>query len=200
MYLEISKNGLTDASKSQLNTLKSEANSGNPDAQYFLGKMYASGVGVPKSLEEAQTWLKKATFNGVPEAEHEAIAVDEELARAQEREAKRKSEVAEEARKQREAEDLARKEREARDREAIAKREADKVAARKDAERTKLDQDKDKDKLAVTEKDRLEKEKLERDKAEAAKAKSAAQTDDTKASFESDPCKGKSARFLSTCR
>ena len=51
-----------------------------------------------------------------------------------------------------------------------------------------------------SEKDRLEKEKLERDKAEAAKAKSAAQTDDTKASFESDPCKGKSARFLSTCR
>ena len=201
LYIDISKNGLTDTSKNQFSTLRTEANTGNPDAQYFLGKMYASGVGVPKNLEDAQTWLKKATFNGVPEAEHEAIAVDEELARVQERETKRKAEAADEARKQREAEDLARKEKEAREREVIAKREADKSAARKDAERSKLEQDKATfDQASKAEKERIEKEKQERSNIKSADT-SKPQTDDAaKSTFESDPCKGKSARFLSTCR
>lgn len=200
LFLDISTYGLTDASKNQLSTLRAEAISGNADAMYFLGKMFASGVGVPKSLEDAQTWLKKAAFNGVPEAEHEAIAVDEELNRVQEREARRKAEAAEEARKQREAEDLARKEKEARDRELAAKREAEKaaaLAARKDAEKSKVDQDKQSADQAA--KERAEKEKQEREKAEAAKRKEE-QDSASKATFESDPCKGKSARFLSTCR
>lgn len=204
LYLDISTNGLTDSSKNQLSTLRTEAVSGNADAMYFLGKMFASGVGVPKSLEDAQTWLKKAAFNGVPEAEHEAIAVDEELNRVQEREAKRKAEAAEEARKQREAEDLARKEKEARERELASRREAEKAAAvaaaaRKDAEKSKSDQDKQSSEQAQAAKERAEKEKQEREKAEAAKRKDE-QDEATKATFESDPCKGKSARFLSTCR
>lgn len=204
LYLDISSNGLTDTSKNQLSALRTEANSGNADAMYFLGKMFASGVGVPKSLEDAQIWLKKAAFNGVPEAEHEAIAVDEELNRVQEREARRKAEAAEEARKQREAEDLARKEKEARDRELAARREAERAAAaaaaRKDAEKSKLDQDKQvSDQATLAARERAEKEKQEREKAEAAKRKEE-QDAAAKATFESDPCKGKSARFLSTCR
>lgn len=200
LFIEISVNGLNDFTKSQLANLRTEASNNNSDAQYFLGKMYASGVGVPKSLEDALTWLNKATFNGVPEAEHEAIAVEEELVRIREREAKRRAEAAEESRKQREADDLARKEREARDRENSAKREADKTAARKEAERNKLELDRiASQQVEQDEKTRIEREKQEREKAEAAK-RQAEKDAAAKATFESDPCKGKSARFLSTCR
>ena len=211
LLLDISKNGLTDTSKNQLNILRSEANSGSPDAQYFLGKMYASGVGVPKSLEDAQTWLKKAAFNGVTEAETEAIAVDEELARMQEREAKRKAETAEEARKQREAQDLARKEKEARERELAARREAEKAATARNSQ-DKVNEQLTKEQAIKLEKDRIEKEKADRVKTAAAEAskksepdkaepaKSEAADEASKATFETDPCKGKSARFLSTCR
>lgn len=200
LYIEISLNGLNDFSKSQLTNLRTEASNNNPDAQYFLGKMYAGGVGVPKSLEDALTWLNKATFNGVPEAEHEAIAVEEELVRIREREAKRRAEAAEEARRQREADELARKEKEAREREAAAKKEAEKIAARKEAERLKLEQDKiAAEQAEQAEKDRLEREKQERERAEAAR-RQAEKAAAEKATFESDPCKGKSARFLSTCR
>lgn len=200
LYIEISMNGLNDFSKTQLATLRIEAANGNADAQYFIGKMFATGVGVPKSLEDALTWLNKATFNGVPEAEHEAIAVEEELVRIREREAKRRAEAADDARKQREAEDLARKEKEARDRELAAKRESDKAFARKDAEKSKLEQDRlASEQAEKVEKERLEREKQEREKAEAARRK-AEQEAAAKATFEADPCKGKSARFLSTCR
>ena len=89
LYLEIKSNGLNDFTKTQLGVLRQESASGNAHAQYFLGKMYAAGVGVPKSLNNALTWLNKATFNGIPEAEHEAIAVEEELARIRAKQAKK---------------------------------------------------------------------------------------------------------------
>ncbi|MDQ1363909.1 MAG: uncharacterized protein QG652_1771 [Pseudomonadota bacterium] len=201
LYLDISANGLTDASKNQMTALRNEAAGNNPDAQYFLGKMYASGVGVPKSLDDALVWLNKAAFNGVPEAEHEAIAVDEELARIREREAKRRVEAAEETRKQKEAEDLARKEKEARERELVTRREAEKAAAaRKEAERKAEQEKMASGQNEKAEKERLEKEKQEREKAEAAAMQKQEQEEAKKATFESDPCKGKSARFLSTCR
>ncbi|RDH83713.1 MAG: hypothetical protein DIZ80_06115 [endosymbiont of Galathealinum brachiosum] len=204
LYLEIQSNGLNDFTKSQLGKLRQEAASGSANAQYFLGKMYSAGVGVPKSLNNALTWLNKATFNGVPEAEHEAISVEEELARIREREAKKRA-GALEASKKRKAEDarlkaVKQKEDEKKRKAAAAKRKSNKDAeARRTSEqRRRLEEDR----KAIAD----EKAQLERDRraADAEKARKAKKEKDAKAkekaSFESDPCKGKSARFLSTCR
>jgi TPR repeat protein len=200
LYLEISSNGLNDFTKSQLANLRSEAAGGSADAQYFLGKMYAAGVGVPKSLTNALTWLNKATYNGIPEAEHEAIAVEEELARIREREAGRRATALAAAQKKKAEEAKARKAKEAKEREQAAKRDAKRRAdARRSADKRR--RDKEASDLAVQQ-DRVEQEQLAKERAAAAaEARRLAEIEKKKkAKFVSDPCKGKSARFLSTCR
>jgi len=200
LYLEINSNGLNDFTKSQLANLRKEAANKNPDAQYFLGKMYAVGVGVPKSLENALTWLNKATYGGIAEAEHEAIAVEEELARIRERESKRRAGALAAAQKKKQEEAKVRKEQEVKDRELAAKREAKRKAdARRSAEKSRRDREAS---ALAAEKDRAEQERIAKekeDKAEEAR-KLAELEKKKKAKFVSDPCKGKSARFLSTCR
>ncbi len=204
LYLEIDNNGLNDFTKSQLSNLRREAANGNADAQYFLGKMYAAGVGVPKSLTNALTWLNKATYSGVSEAEHEAIAVEEELAHLREREANRRATAlaaaqkrkAEEARRAKETKEA----RQAKENELEAKREAKRRSeARRNAEKRRREQEA----LAkAAEQDRAEQEQIAKEKAAEAEAtrKLAEVEKKKKAKFVSDPCKGKSARFLSTCR
>ena len=203
LYLEIKSNGLNDFTKSQLGVLRQESASGNPDAQYFLGKMYAAGIGVPKSLNNALTWLNKATFNGIPEAEHEAIAVEEELARIREAEAKKRAGALAAAKKRKaEAERqkvIKQKEAEKKRKVAAAKRKSDKDAEyrRSSDQRKRLEEER---RALEKEKNQLEKDRkaMEAEKTRKAKKEKAAKPE--KSSFESDPCKGKSARFLSTCR
>ncbi|MCW9012930.1 MAG: hypothetical protein OQL06_04035 [Gammaproteobacteria bacterium] len=206
LYLDIKAHGMNAPRKDQVAVLRKEAASGNADAQYFLGKMYASGIGVPKNLNNAASWLNKAAFNGIPEAEHEAIAVEEEQARISDRSAKRRAVAEEEARKKQEAERKekelaaakAQKEKEARQRELAAKREAErKAASRREAEKRRREQESAESKAAAA-----EQEKLERERAEKAKIVQVTKQDEKKesASFDADPCKGKKARFLSTCK
>ncbi len=208
LYLEIQSNGLNDYSKSQLGVLRTEAVSGNANAQYFLGKMYAAGVGVPKSLTNALTWLNKATFNGLSEAEHEAIAVEEELARIREAQAKKRDAALAKSKKRKAEEDRLKaiqKKEDAKRRQAEnTKRKNNKniEAKRAEAERRKMLEER---RLLAEEKRRLEKERQEIESeiarnAEAAKQAKQTQKPAKEASYVSDPCKGKSARFLSTCR
>jgi len=198
LYLEIRTNGLNDFTKSQLGNIRSEAAAGNADAQYFLGKMYAAGVGVPKSLTNALTWLNKATFNGIPEAEHEAIAVEEELARMRERESSRRAAALAAAKKKKQDDEKAKKAKQAKDRELTAKRnEQRRSEARRLADQKRKQQAKAK--AAIAANDRKE---LERLRQQQAAAKKAAEAEKSKkaTSFESDPCKGKKAKFLSICK
>jgi len=212
LYLDIKSNGLNDGTKTKLGTLRQRAASGNANAQYFLGKMYANGVGVPKSLDNALIWLNKATFNGVSEAEHEAIAVSEKLAQIKEKDAGKRNLALEAAKKQKAEQERIKakklKDAEKKRRAEAAKRKFNKNAeARRAAERRAADQRK----LMEAERKALAKEKAklekERQAVEAEKARKARQDKKEKSarsnhnnSFESDPCKGKSARFLSTCR
>lgn len=208
LYLEIQNNGLNDYTKSQLGVLRQESVSGNADAQYFLGKMYAAGVGVPKSLNNALTWLNKATFNGVTEAEHEAIAVEEELVRIREKEAKKRVNALEATNKKKLEEEKAKQARKKKDLEkkrkadaaAVArrkaKREADNKRASSDS-RKRIDEDKKAAEMAARQK------QAEAKAAAAAKstASKKSSSNNDKQSFEADPCKDKKkARFLSTCR
>lgn len=210
LYIEIAANGLNDFTKSQLGVLRQEAASGNYNAQYFLGKMYAAGVGMPKSLHNALTWLNKATFNGVSEAEHEAIAVEEELARIRERESKKRA-VAIVAAKKKRAEES--KQQEIKHQQAEKQRLAN-IARKTSAEKAKaqrLADDRrrfDQERSAfVAERERLQQEKIEQAKADAQAEAMREQEqvvqkapEKKKSSFVSDPCEGRSARFLSTCR
>jgi len=199
LYIEIDNNGLNDFTKSQLGNIRKEAASGNADAQYFLGKMYAAGVGVPKSLTNALTWLNKATFNGVSEAEHEAIAVEEELDRIRDREAKRRASALAASKKKKADEEKARKAKKTKDRALAAKRSEQR---RSDARKLVEQKRKDKERAAVaaqqSEKDKQEHKRLQKKKTEPRKL--AGTKSKKKASFVSDPCKGRKARFLSTCK
>lgn len=199
LYLEIQSNGLNDFSKTQLGVLRQEAASGNPDAQYFLGKMYATGVGVPKSLNNALTWLNKATFNGVSEAEHEAIAVEEELARIRAAEAQKRAVALEEAKKKKLEEERRNAEQakaaeQKRQQEAQRKRQRELEQQRAAEERQ---QRIDSQKQAQAERERMTQQQS---KAEAAPVIKPVEESTSSESFVSDPCKGPQARFLSTCR
>jgi len=205
LYLDIKTNGLNDYSKTQLGVLRQESASGNPDAQYFLGKMYGKGVGVPKSLDNALTWLNKATFNGVSEAEHEAIAVEEELARLREKTAKKRAIALEAAKNKKAEEEAARKQKKQEEEKARLAEEA-RRKSKKNLDAIKIANEKKKleaERAALArEKARLEKERAAQQKAEQVKEQENEKEASSpgKASFESDPCKGKQARFLSTCR
>ena len=200
LYLDIKSNGLNDYTKTQLGVLRQESASGNSDAQYYLGKMYASGVGVPKSLDNALTWLNKATFNGVSEAEHEAIAVEEELARIREKTAKKRAKALEASKNKKAEEEAAKKKKKA---EKARLAEETKRKSKKNAEAIKIAKEKkrlnaERAELA-REKDRLNKQRAA-SKKNTTQIKADSSKEASKSSFESDPCKGKQARFLSTCR
>lgn len=45
-------------------SLLPRAEAGHADAQYMLGLMYEQGIGVPKDVSAAMTWLKKAAEAG----------------------------------------------------------------------------------------------------------------------------------------
>lgn len=211
MFLKIQANGLDAASKAELGVLRQEAAAGKADAQYFLGKMYATGVGVPKSLNNAITWLNKAAFNGIPEAEHEAIAAEEELVRSKDRENKKKAEALEARKKQQEEEKLKAQLKKEQEKKALAaKRRADQKAQARRQQQSQQSQadrvraDNERKARAQAEQAKLKAEQARKNelaaakKAEKTQARSASESDPE--SFESDPCKGKKARFLSTCR
>ncbi len=204
LLLDIKTQGMNAKRGELVNEITKEANAGSPDAQYFLGKMYASGLGKPKDLAQARILLNKAAFNGVPEAEFEAIAVDEEIARSEERLAKLR---VEEERKKREADELAKREQDAqkaKERELAARREADQRA--REAEQKRKERERAAAAASAREQREMEAAEREAAKAEAAAAsakpseQAPAKKVDEKAVFESDPCKGKTAKFLSICK
>ncbi len=204
LYWDVEKNGLKGGNKEKVAALQAKAKEGNPQAQYYVGKMHAHGVGLNKDSEEALKWLNKAAFVGVLEAEREAVTV---------REAKEREDIAAKKRaEEKKRADLKAK----KEREKQAKLEQQrKLEANKQAEQ------KARAEKAAQQKKAAEQQRLKAQKEAEAKAKSAAQQEaarqreaekqallkkraeeeqSRKAKFESDPCSGKSARFLSTCK
>ncbi|HHJ35231.1 MAG TPA: sel1 repeat family protein, partial [Gammaproteobacteria bacterium] len=82
LYWDVEKNGITDANKAKVESLKAKAKDGNPQAQYYVGSMYANGVGVKKDSNKAISWLNKAALVGVLAAERELTTVREGKQRA----------------------------------------------------------------------------------------------------------------------
>jgi len=216
LYWDIEKNGITKKNKAEYEALKEKADKGNPQAQYYIGKMYARGVGVKKSSSKALGWLNKAAFVGVLEAEREATLVRENQQRwaiekqrrdekkraekkaKQERERLAKQEQQKKLQAQKQAEAKARAEEAAKKNAAAAS--AQTKASEQAAEKAK------KDKLATQQHAEQQRETAQRQAAQREAEKQAiikkreADEKKRKTQFESDPCSGKSARFLSTCK
>jgi len=208
LYWDMKKNGVTDANKAEVEALKTKAKQGNPQAQYFVGKMYAEGIGVKKNTDKAIGWLNKAALVGVLAAEREVVVVREEKQRQvlakrradekkraelkakKERERLARIEEQKKLQAQKKAEAKARAEEVAKQNKAAidARVAADKAAAEKSAEKSRL--------LAQQE---AEAKRREAQKQALLKQREADEKN-RKAKFESDPCSGKSARFLSTCK
>ena len=78
LYWNVEKKGLEGKNKTKVGKLNNKAKQGNAQAQYYLGKMYAYGVGINKNPDVAIDWLEKAASAGVLEAELELTSVREE--------------------------------------------------------------------------------------------------------------------------
>jgi hypothetical protein len=208
LYWDLEKNGVTSTNKAELESLQTKAKEGNPQAQYYVGKMYSRGVGLKRNPDQAINWLNKAAFVGVLEAEREMVVVREskqnmvleqqraeekkraELRAQQDRERQAKIEEQRKLQQQKQLEAKARADEMAKQNNQKSKAEAD---ARMKAE-----------KEAAEKEQMLAKQKAEEQQREAQKQalikKREAEEAERKTQFESDPCSGKSARFLSTCK
>ena len=87
LYWDVERDGLKGENKAKVKELNMLAKQGNAQAQYYLGKMYAHGVGIDKNLDIAISWLNKAALVGVLEADLEISYVRQE----KQREAKKKA-------------------------------------------------------------------------------------------------------------
>jgi hypothetical protein len=204
LYWDVEKNGVTDANKAKIEDIKAKAKSGNGQAQYYVGKMYANGVGLKKNPDKAINWLNKAALVGVLQAEPEIVKIREDkqrqaLAKRRAEEKKRaqlkaKQEKERQAKLEEQRKLQAKKQAEAK---ARAEQKAQKKKAAAEA-KTQADQ-------AEAEKQRLLAQKQAEDRQREAQKralikKREAEEKARKTQFESDPCSGKSARFLSTCK
>ena len=204
LYWDIEKNGITKVNKAGVDVLVAEAEGGNPQAQFYVGKMHANGVGVKKNSTVAIGWLNKAALVGVLAAERELITV---------RESKKQQDRLRQNEKRRVDEEKSA--------ELKAKRELEKQAqlekqhnsqAKKKAHNDEIT----KQKIAAADASLVAEKKAEQQAQELAQKEAIARkreaqrqallkkraADEKKriTQFESDPCSGKSARFLSTCR
>ena len=87
LYWDVERDGLKGKNKAKMNELNKLAKQGNAQAQYYLGKMYAHGVGINKNSDVAIDWLNKAALVGVLEAELELASVREEKQREEQKKA-----------------------------------------------------------------------------------------------------------------
>jgi len=207
LYWDIEKNGVNDANKVEYEALKTKANEGDPQAQYYVGKMYSRGVGVKRNSNKAISWLNKAALVGVLEAEREVALVRENQQRwaieKQRRDEKKRAEL----KAKKEKERLAKQEQQRKlqaQKQAEAKNHADELAKQNAAaasEKSKASQEAaekaQKDKLLAQQQAAQKQREAEK---RALLKKREVEKKERKTQFESDPCSGKSARFLSTCK
>ena len=189
MYWDIEKKGLKGDNKKKIADLKTKAKNGHLQAMYYLGKMYAYGVGVKKNYDIALDWLNKATFGGVLEAEREAITVRELKQKALDDQRLAKDKRAKEESSKSKAADAAKLQNAQKQKQKQKQQEAEKKKAAYEEAKQKQQADKKARAEAEQKKRAYLKRQAELKKKEAEASKPS-----------SDPCSGKSARFLSTCR
>jgi len=106
LYWNVRDNGITPDTQADVNKLRMLATAGNPQAQYYMGMMYAHGAGLKKDLNKGMEWLSKAALVGVLEAERERELLQE----AHKKSKAKKQRKREQEKKQRKARALAERE------------------------------------------------------------------------------------------
>jgi len=203
LFWDMKKNGMKGGNRAKYKDLMKKAEAGDGQAMLYAGKIQANGAGVKKNYDKALDWLNKATFVGVIEAEREAIAVREEkqrsLANARRAAEKRKvaaaaaaaaSAAAVKAKRNSQKKQAAKAAQQKQKKDAATA--ANTAAAAEAATERKVQQERVRAQKAAAAKKERKRQALLKQRAESEKGR--------KAEFESDPCSGKSARFLSTCR
>lgn len=196
LYNNLQLNGINKDNKVQLDELKNAANAGDGYAQYYFGLMYSQGVGQKKNSDMALDWLGKASLQGITAAETEIMRIREVQQNSQSGIGTKQGQAElnqDEARKLQQAQD----DKEKRAQQAAASRkkaEEKKRAQQREAERIATENEFKELRLAAQKQVEDEKKRLaitqQRNEKEHEK----------KVKFESDPCAGKSARFLSSCK
>ena len=206
LYWDIEKNGITKVNKAEVDVLVAEAEGGNPQAQFYVGKMHANGVGVKKNSSVAIGWLNKAALVGVLAAERELITVRESkkqqdrLRHNEKRRADEKKSAELKAEQEREKQHNSQAKIQANEKariDSIKKQDKAAADARLAAEKKAADKAAQQAKIVAQEEAAAKQRQAQK---QALLKKRAADEKKRITQFESDPCSGKSARFLSTCR
>ena len=183
-YLEIKKDGLTAKHKNWLASLDKSARDGDGDALLLMGTMLKEGVAVKQDLNNALAYLKRAKMKGITGAEEEIYIIENQL---------NKEKQLQEAEKQQLAQKQQEKERLEKQR-ALEERKKQEAAARKrqqEANERKRQQEEQQRLKQMEEQKRLkEQQQVETKPAE----------EPAPEKFESDLCKGRSAKFVTACQ
>ncbi len=208
----------------------SMAQSGDPDGQYYVGEMYEKGLGTPQDLKAAHEWYEKAAKQGNQKAKNKLASWDKELqdaakarqeaaaaaaAKAEERDravaeaaAKARERIAEEKARQQAAAAARAKERQHAEAIARAKEEHERAVAQRLKEQAaaaaaaKAQQHLAARSASTTTHAAAAAPASQKPAAISAKGNSpaATKTKSGKPEFSANPCKGPSAKFLSTCQ
>ena len=198
-YLDIKKTGYKKAKHgSWLKELKTEAQTSG-ELMMLLASMHEKGFIVKKDLKKTKDLLKKATFKNAPGAESELERIeallDRQNARATEQ---KKKQQADQERKQKA--DQARKAKEKQAQAAKAKQDAiAQQQSQTEQQKKKLEAEK---RRIAKEKRKLEQQRRALAKQQAKQSKAANKKQNKKEShgFDTDPCKGPKARFMTMCK
>ncbi len=190
----------TDPMTSLFHFQQKMANNGQASAMMKVGEMYERGEGVKQSDVKALEMFRKANIAGHAKAK----AAIQRIQNKKNSSVKKKNKILKEKQQRALAQERAQKQRKAKiAKERAAKINAEKARARAaKARAAKIRAEKAKVAKAKAAKISAEKTKAAKTKAakiSAEKAK-AAKADAAKEEFKADPCKGKAARLLSTCR
>jgi TPR repeat protein len=207
LYWDLEKNGVTSSNKAEFESLQAKAKEGNPPAEYYVGKMYSRGVGVKKDPDQAINWLSKAAFVGILEAEREMVVVREDKQRmiVEQQRAEEKKRAEQRAQQDRERQARLEEQRKLQQQKDLeAKAHAEEMAKKQSQSKAESEARMKAEKEAAEKQHLLAQQQAEEQQREAQKQalikKREAEEAQRKAQFESDPCSGKSAKFLSTCK
>ncbi len=204
LYKDLEKNGVTKENKPRLLDLQNAARGGDGYAQYYVGLMHSNGVGVRKNSNEALDWLGKASLVGITAAEAEIARVNGAADQGAQLRAQKEAAARQEAKRKEEERKKLEAQRQQQEAEAAAKKKAEqdkKLARQREAERKAAAEAE-----AAAEEEAKKQRMIAQKEAEAEKKRQAVLAQrkqkeaEKKTQFESDPCAGKSARFLSTCK
>ena len=198
-YLDIKKTGYNKSKHGAwLKELQTAAKDSG-EMMMLLASMHETGFIVNKDLNKSQDLLKKAVFKNIPGAEAELERIEVLADRENSRQAEEKKKQQAEQERKRKA-DEARKAKEKQAQEAKARQDAlARQQSQTDQQRKKLEAEK---RRIEEEKRKLEQQRraLAEKQAKQSKAAAAKPKSDTQDGFDTDPCKGPKARFMTMCK